>query len=825
MATTMKDFLQTYFKQLHFNSMPDGVYKHFMDWVKSDTLTQDMKNWVKDYMTPVMDASGVITGYKKNADPTLDPTKGSTLSDEEARKLFIACQNVFIGMAGDIKNIRAKHPRFAFYIESLFGKNKLFDISPAKKECADGIAQVVDALDETKPNADKKTIQNIKEFLVENVKSDDKQVFSDTKAVDELLQKCKTGKYDSDHSVQTKITKIASTLKKSVASWSGVFESDDPEYNVITGLDDALTNITASDAFSQDPANINPDKIKQFREINGDDLLNNLYTNPDFREIFKKHDTDQKIIKPLNEAFEKVNWQNKDGPNYVDEKLSDNLRPWQAMQKWVGDTYNDSFKKFHELRGDPLFVRPEPKDIFKAVDKVGIKPIDGLQALLDKSGDIEKKIDNPNARNDFKWFVETMGPIARKMPEAVKGAWKDATQMNAVIDNIILKATAPGAPAGAVAAAATAMEIMNAMRYGMLTSKTMEAFKSQEFNLLSDTSYSWMKNDATKFIATALDKSAKAAFMTVGYSVTIVRNQIYKKYGSNLKARRNTAGNELQKRIDNEQASINREKQSLVATNKLAEKARNDKQQILDNLQNNDGITADNIVDKEKEQADYEQQKQNLESKHQDYVKNQAVLQDLTTLEAEIKNLEQQSSDTAKEVMALTQQYQKEIADPAMPQQLREQKQTELYLKQQELSEKQKQIQAQLQVKNAELRQQKKQAKTAKNEIQNLQADEDAYDDANKNYLDLKEKTERFHSASASIKEINEQIKANEEALRDYDDTHKAKAELLRQYWRDLQSSTKTFGLSTERAQKRFNKKIPDKFNLYFQNQLFDRAA
>ena len=61
----MDKFLKKYFKQLHFNSMPAPVRAKFMDWLKNDALTDDMRLWVRDYMHDTPD------GKKQNDLPAL----------------------------------------------------------------------------------------------------------------------------------------------------------------------------------------------------------------------------------------------------------------------------------------------------------------------------------------------------------------------------------------------------------------------------------------------------------------------------------------------------------------------------------------------------------------------------------------------------------------------------------------------------------------------------------------------------------------------------------------------------------------------------------
>ena len=103
----------------------------------------------------------------------------------------------------------------------------------------------------------------------------------------------------------------------------------------------------------------------------------------------------------------------------------------------------DTIKKYEELRGGNLFFKQHAKEICKAIDKEKIKPTDGLNGLLDKADAIKKRISNNTVVQHFDWFVETINSVKDDIPKAIAGAWQDGEQMNAVITQIMLKATDP----------------------------------------------------------------------------------------------------------------------------------------------------------------------------------------------------------------------------------------------------------------------------------------------------------------------------------------------------------------------------------------------
>ena len=107
-------------------------------------------------------------------------------------------------------------------------------------------------------------------------------------------------------------------------------------------------------------------------------------------------------------------------------KTHDYQTPLERLEKWRAKTYSDTLQKYEDLRGAPLFIFTESEDIFKAIDKAGIKPSDGLNTLLSKASTIQDSLkDEPLAKEHFDWFIETMQSVEKDIPNAIKGAWKD----------------------------------------------------------------------------------------------------------------------------------------------------------------------------------------------------------------------------------------------------------------------------------------------------------------------------------------------------------------------------------------------------------------
>lgn len=814
MAETVEKFLKKYFKQLHFNSMPVNVRSHFFEWVKNDTLTADMRLWVRDYLehqpAPNEDKLLVVNGkYVPKRLP--DPNDNNALPEEEARELFIQFQNAFAKMDSAKNSFKDKDPQSLAFLQQYFGPGKLFKTSKARDSgdhptCKEGINAIINLL---------KTNEDLRDYITENTKDDEGKALFKTseKLKTDLFDKCDAGEYDTNASVQGKLQKVAKTLASIVGFYSSM-DSDSPEYQAVKRIEKEIKAVLASDAFTIDAANIPSTDLGNFRNIflkstytdpDHPGLLQTLYFNKNVRDRFAKYD-DGVITSPIEKAESEVNWQDKSKDNYVAPKIKDTLTPLQQIQKWTSDTYNDSLKKYEELRGGTVFKRKEAKDIFNAIDsakisdtKKGIKPSDGLDGLLKNKDAIEKKIDNPEAKQHFKWFVETMEPLEKPMEKAIAGAWNNAEQMKAVITEIILKATDPrNTDPEAIHKAETAMEIMTAMKYGMLTSKVMDALKQTEFSMFSDGKLSWNKNEGIQFVTRAFDKSVKAAFLGVGYSITFARNAIMMrnmKFTNSVNTNKNSP---LAARYKEEQDNM---KQALRNQNAADTSTLND----AENERNTLGSA---VIRHQARTANFQQImnrqqgiKQANEAQYNSYNASKQILD-------KKKELEDSVTDLTPRVAAA----QAEFANPAtytdMPDLVRQEKEKELYLKWKELEQQLDAAQNQLMTNGAQYH-------DAEIDVLNNQAAHDAYENADKTYNKaqqhmelLNSKVTRFNEANQTIRELNTAINERNNALANWPEHNTSRMLELENYWNWLQTGdVKTWGLSQKKAQDAFDAK------------------
>ncbi len=838
----MDDFLKKYYRRLHTKSMPEEVLARLVDDKKNGLLTGHQQEWFNDFLEE--DANSPL-GYKAKDLPK--PNEPAELKENELIKLYKSFAVALAGMKNaSIFYDNVNDAAALQFVKIWMDERQVFEIPHATDECETSINKIINVLD-TSPKA-----LNIKQIIVDNAKkANGDKAFDDVAALNKLIGKCTDKKYNSDTSVQEKIQIVARTLRSYLYS----YESErDPNIDAVEQLVDDLNIVAREDAFSNIKYDTHIDDFKIYAE----ELLDTLYYDKSIREKFQKYDS-SKITEKIDKAESKIAWHDSKSDDYVKPKIDDVRTPLQQIQKWVSDTYEDTLKKYEELRGGHLFFNSHAKEIFKAIDKVKIKPVDGLPALLEKAATVKGKISNKTVGQYFDWFIETMNNIKDDIPLAIEGAWKDSNQMKCVIEHIILKATDPrNQDPLAMDKARTAMEIMTAMKYGMMTSKIMDAIKGTDFNLFSDKDLSWNKNnEGIQLITRAFDKTVKAAFLGIGYGVTIIKNKISLS-GGKFNNKDNTNGL-LASRFADEKSRLDRSGrlgktglQNFIAAKRTE---LHTQEQIRQNLIRNgfdldiantqkDAIdlqlerhkqsmeTANEDKNKYQQNMDkYAQQMQQHQNAKQAYDNAQKIIdqEDINEIDNEIQKLQQKEKrltteldnpkdskgalitnarlksirkrDLAAQITSLMNQItQKRTqktkleADYSARKTNAQQIQTQLQPEYDAYNSAQQQYnQAQTQYTTAD-----KQYNKAKNEYDKISKDND--------YQGLTDKINQFEEATKSIDEINETIEQKQAALDNWDAEHSNKILELENYWNFLQTGhTTTWRFNTKTAQKQFD--------------------
>ncbi len=488
----MKDFLLQYYMQLRFNAMPAEIRAQYDVYVKSDDFRGNMKDWKKKLMHD--DGTG---RYVQNDLPDpMDPNGNYHLTDDEWAKLFKAYQKALRGMAASLaRGDEEINDDARGFINEYFGASATHLFSNA--QVAPGYDTQLDAINNVLG-------ANSQLEYVLRQGGYNEPSFSDLKSG------LRSKKYNSDPKFQAQLIQIIGFL-----SWKC---TEDPTVaGWFSGID--LSDI-ANNAFAD--TTIDPTKLDNFKR-NHQTMLNVLYKKDKIFNVFRNYD-DGKISGRITAAREKLKYDDKNSDDYVPPKRYDELTPWQQISKWADDTYDNLLDKYLKFHGDRLYFSKNAENIVGAINSAKIKPTDGIKGVLDKSADIKKSLlyKSPTATKHFEWFEKTLNEMAGTMKRAFAGALQNGRQMRAIVGEIIMKAVREGK----IDEAKTTMEVLSVIKYGATTSKTMDAMAKSDITLFSDGKLSWNKNQGVQFVSNALDKSIKAAFMGIGYGITIIGNEI-----------------------------------------------------------------------------------------------------------------------------------------------------------------------------------------------------------------------------------------------------------------------------------------------------------
>lgn len=525
MATkiSLNDFLKQYFKLVRLGDMRDNhveQWAHFEDMVSSGDMTKDQNSWAdkllqKDPSTGkfvrVPSPKGEYQIIAIEDDPTATPPvvglhAGLENADWEA--MFVMCRDTYLRMAQD----RAAYAGNSKVLDFLNEWNHLF----ADTEQATQVATPATKRQFASLNDLLKNHPDVLKDLMEN-----SGVLDGETKYQDLINGIKNSKYNTDDKFQEKVKKAARAID------SAFKDKNNPAHDELVKIGRKPQLSLIYDTYG--PGWMQPDvdsaKVDSFK-TQYHMFFKTLYKEGKVLEAYKaKENGDNRISNAVEDAKKSIDYNDTNSKNYITPKRDDVLTPMQQLQRWWSNTYEDSLKKYAELKGDRLFFSDTSKNIVKALDKAGIKPTVGLKGLLDKRADIAKILKSSSKGSEaFDWMIKTLDEFNNdpNMKNTMARALKNGRQMRNLISELIIKAVEDNK----VEQAKAAMEVLSVMKYSATTSKIMDAFKGQDFKLFSDGGLSWNKNEGIQFVSKALDKSIKFAFKTVGYGLTIIGNEI-----------------------------------------------------------------------------------------------------------------------------------------------------------------------------------------------------------------------------------------------------------------------------------------------------------
>ncbi|MBR3148045.1 MAG: hypothetical protein IKF41_01715 [Alphaproteobacteria bacterium] len=542
MALSLKQKLFDYFAQRHFDLMTPEVRARFDDYAKNEDFQGHMKHWNDNYKGAVLPDLVYDTAANTN---------DHKLTDDEWEELYDAYQETLqnmdvekipsIGFDSDYK--KATKDFIAKWFGS-FADGKVF----IPKEAT---AVATNILSPTTPTAALRPDDVLADFLEAHPEFKDifkrnlKETFSDIGYKD-FIQGLKDKKYNSDTKFRSKVLEVVGYIRDygpragyqapSRSVWpenvgytsrdlgDGTFVvNDTPGTSPIKVLTDIYTN-SDTDKWFEIPAANHAACIQRFKD-HYTEIFDTLLTKSKVREHFLAQTNNSIIVKPLTEALKQTDYENKDSKDYLPAKYPDEKNWMQQFEDWKNDTYEDYLRKFtNPSRGTRIFFSPWSQNIIKAFDKVKIKPTDGLEGIFAKKDDIAKKlVTSKNSTDHFKWFTDTVEKLKDAgMGKAVEGALRNGAQMRHLVSGIIAEAVERGKEKEAK----TALEILSVAKYGLSSSRTMDAINKTDMTIFSDGKLSWNKNEGIKMVTGAFDKTIKLGIQTAGYAATGAYNFI-----------------------------------------------------------------------------------------------------------------------------------------------------------------------------------------------------------------------------------------------------------------------------------------------------------
>lgn len=763
MSVKMNDFLLQYYMQLRFNHMPAEVRAKFNEYAKNDDFRGHMKDWKKNLMT---------NGANN---PMPDPNEAGgawELSNDEWEKLFRAFQDAFRAMDADKKSFKDNKDANDF-LNEYFGDLHLF---------SNGVAS---------NDAEQEIQGNFKTFLESNRQvlevafkqwglTDGDFSYSD------LMSGIQDKKYNTSPKFQKKIKDVAQYV---------AYYMRQPDF--VNSLPNAQTNLPDFEKVEKgfDDDQIDPQKLDYFKR-NHRDLLDTLNKKSKIYSVFKTYDRG-KISKLLDEATQKVDYGNKESDDYVPPKRDDELTPWQQLSKNIGDTWSDYMDKYIKFRGDRLYMSNSAKAIVKALDdkKVKMKPTDGLGKLVENTDTIKANLlyKSPTATKHFEWMAKTLKELQSTMPKAFAGALQNGRQMRALVSELIMTAVRDGK----MDEAKTAMEVLSVIKYGYTTSKIMDALGKENLSIFSDKGLSWNKNEGVQFVTNAMDKSIKAAFMGIGYGITIAGNA-YNLHGSKF----NRATGRMKQAHDDFIQANDDAKNKKIAERNIENPLAQQRIQAEQNVMAQTGIT----------DATYAQHEQAYNTAKSDAKQKLTVMNDADKRLKDANQKLESYDDLTQQINSANQalpqiqqnlqQLQNALNNPntynGMPPQAANALAVDIQRQITDLQQQERDIQQSL----PQLQQQQQQL-LANPDIQSAlasrpqyQADFNAaqtsYNTAQQMADQLGDPVHKFKNAKNRVDELNRQIDARNDEINNWDDKHTDKFQELMAYWDFLETGRNT---------------------------------
>ena len=537
MALSLKQKLFDYFAQRHFDLMTPEQRARFDDYAKNEDFLGHMKHWNDNYV------GATLPDLLAGATHQLTPTEWEELYDafQEAFQAMDASKNPSVGFEAPYKKATKD------FIAKYFGdSSKTFTTTSATPDT-------------------ERDFTNLHAFLVAHrasleipLKRAMPNIFKDGFSYDDLISKLADKKYNSDFKFRTLLEELIANMQYYQANPD---PTSFPDISVLHGPDLDISHLDP-DASKWYAISHKNRHINQFKN-DFSEIFDTLLTKSSVRNDFLTR-APSKISDPLTKAIELTDYENKSSKDYVPEKYPDEKNWRQELEDWKNDTYEDYFRKFvNPSRGTRIYFSPWSQNIIKAFDKAKVKPTEGLEGILKNKDTISGNLKSSKTSSDhFKWFTDTVEKLkGAGMGKAVEGALRNGAQMRHLVSGLIAEAVKQGK----VKEAKTALEILSVAKYGLLSSRTLDAIRKADMTIFSDGRLSWNKNEGIKMVTTAVDKTARAAVVGISAGIVGINNFIQHrrtKIGNDI--RNNKILNDAHKKweTENQQALQNKQNEN-----------------------------------------------------------------------------------------------------------------------------------------------------------------------------------------------------------------------------------------------------------------------
>ena len=535
MAESTAKFLENVFK---IRRMKDWVIDHpeqwqqFSDWAGSGTvdsgkLNENQRKWLK-YLKRNIDGSLARWHNLKNGFlEVVDFPPTSDLSEADWKQLFLTCQATFVRMKANKASYHGDVQDFITNNSTLFA-DVTEETMEANPRTDTAILDFLEQMEKLIPTPD--VLWNLFEITPLEVKNlveplrlvPPKKDYNTKKNVREKIQ-----------TLVRKILPITTNPKKDELKSVGFTE---------TFIRDKNINLIIDDYYGWHVPEVTPAQLANFK-ANYSDYFTAIYKDNKILDAYKSCEPENKIVsESIEKAKKDIDYDDTNSKNYIPRKLDEDLTLVEQIQKWTGDTYEDYFKKYEELRGSRIYQHAtEVKSILKQIDKAKIKTTDPLSKLAESADNITKalRLTHPEAADAFEWLGNALKEFNANpaMSKVMEKALKSGKKMNDLISELIMRAAEDGKPE-TVKKAEIAMEVLATIKYGNTTSKVMNNLKEDKelFNIFSNKDLSWNKNEGVKFVTGAIDKTFRAACLGVGYGTTFLVNR-FRRNGTKFNGR------------------------------------------------------------------------------------------------------------------------------------------------------------------------------------------------------------------------------------------------------------------------------------------------